>query len=123
MIFPQEYTKKEGRRTFINEVGVFTNSPTYDWHTTNLNNYINIHGTEAPAQKYVRNDVEYILKPFGHGSGLLSLPGDFTPPSRFIRTSAFLRLSKKPETRTDGLVKAWHIINSVDIVKGELLTF
>ena len=35
-----EYTKKEGRRVFINEVGVFTNSPTYDWHTTNLNSYV-----------------------------------------------------------------------------------
>lgn len=112
-----EYTEKEGRRIFINEVGVFTNSPTYDWHTTNLNNYVNIQGTEAPARKYRRNNVEYSIKPFGHGSGMLGLPGDFTPPSRFIRTAAFVRMTKQSETVTDGLVKSWHIINSVDISK------
>jgi penicillin V acylase-like amidase (Ntn superfamily) len=29
------------------------------------------------------------LQSFGQGSGMLGLPGDFTPPSRFVRGAVF----------------------------------
>jgi len=115
-----EYTK-EGRRVWPNEVGVFTNNPTYDWHTTNLNNYVNIQKTAHEPYNYTRNGVDHEIKAFGHGSGLLGLPGDFTPPSRFIRTAAMVRFSGDAKDANDGALKAWHIINSVDIPKGLIL--
>jgi choloylglycine hydrolase len=64
-----------------------TNSPNYDWHLLNLRNYSNLTPWGAPA---TRNIDGVSLAPFGSGSGMLGLPGDFTPPSRFIRATAFV---------------------------------
>ena len=62
-----------------NPLGVITNSPTFDWHVTNLRNYVNLTVTNVPPV-----DLAGIkLAGLGQGSGMLGLPGDFTPPSRF----------------------------------------
>eukprot|EP00111_Clytia_hemisphaerica_P001773 TCONS_00004996-protein len=111
-----EYTK-DGRQVYENQVGVFTNNPTYDWHTTNLNSYINIQRDSFEPKTWKRAGTEYTIKSFGHGSGFLGLPGDFTPPSRFIRTAAMVRFSGNAKNAQDAALKAWHIINSVDIPK------
>ena len=58
-------------------LGVMTNAPTYDWHMTNLQNYINL--TVKDVDKNKLGSVT--LPAFGAGSGLHGLPGDFTPPS------------------------------------------
>ena len=31
---------KEGLKVYNNPIGVLTNSPTFDWHLTNLNEYM-----------------------------------------------------------------------------------
>ena len=111
-----EYTK-DGRKVFDNDIGVFTNNPTFDWHTTNLNSYINLQQKGFEPKTYIRNGKEHTIKSFGHGSGFLGVPGDFTPSSRFIRTAAMVRFSGDAKTASDGALKAWHIINSVDITK------
>ena len=71
---------------FDNKVGAMTNSPNYDWHLLNLRNYANLTPRAAPARAI--DGVS--LAPFGAGSGMLGLPGDFTPPSRFVRAVAFV---------------------------------
>jgi len=78
-----EYVK--GELTYYTKtVGVMTNSPPYDWHLNNLRNYLNLRAVAWPAV-----DVDGIdLTPIGHGSGMLGMPGDFTPPSRFVRAVA-----------------------------------
>jgi choloylglycine hydrolase len=58
-----------------------TNAPTYDWHTTNLQNYVNLGEGCATAPSSA-----------GHASGLArpspGMPGDFTSPrSWFARRS------------------------------------
>lgn len=68
-----------------NKLGVLTNSPAYDWHITNLNNYINL----QPGTDTAHNFGDITLSPIGHGSGLLGLPGDMTPPSRFVRAAVY----------------------------------
>lgn len=71
---------------YDSETGVVTNSPTYDWHMTNLRNYVNLHPAPA-SEKEIMGVVK--LAPFGVGSGFLGIPGDFTPPSRFVRATAY----------------------------------
>src|SRR5208282_2216741 len=66
-------------------LGVITNSPAFDWQMTNLSNYVNFSMTNVPPVKLG----PVTLEPFGQGSGMLGLPGDFTPPSRFVRAVAF----------------------------------
>jgi choloylglycine hydrolase len=70
---------------YENPLGVLTNSPGIEWHWTNLNNYINLQPGNAPEHSFG----PLAMKSFGHGSGMLGLPGDFTPPSRFVRAAFF----------------------------------
>jgi penicillin V acylase-like amidase (Ntn superfamily) len=57
------------------------------------------------------------LKPFGMGSGMLGMPGDFTPPSRFVRAVAFSQSALPSQTGEDAVIEAFHILNQFDIPK------
>jgi choloylglycine hydrolase len=95
-------------------LGVITNSPAFDWHMTNLRNYVNFSLTNASPIKV--GSVE--LKPLGQGSGMLGLPGDFTPPSRFVRAVAFSQSVFPVATGREAVTEAFHILNQFDIPKG-----
>lgn len=97
-----------------NPLGVVTNSPTFDWHMTNLRNYVNLSVMNAPAI----NLGAVRIAPTGQGAGLLGLPGDFTPPSRFVRAVAFSQAALPSKTGRDGVLSAFRILNSFDIPKG-----
>ena len=77
-----------------NKVGAMTNSPGYDWHLLNLRNYANL----SPQAARPRSIDGVSLAPFGAGSGMLGLPGDFTPPSRFVRAVAFVNTMTRQRT-------------------------
>lgn len=99
---------------YDNPLGVFTNSPGIEWHWTNLNNYINLQPGTLPEHNF--GPLE--MKSFGHGSGLLGLPGDFTPPSRFVRATFFqLTAPQQPDARRS-VIQAFHILNNFDIPTG-----
>ena len=97
-----------------NPLGVVTNSPAFDWHMTNLRNYVNFSMTNAPPVQL--GPVK--LLPTGQGSGMLGLPGDFTPPSRFVRAVAFSQSVFKPKTGDEAVLEAFHVLNQFDIPKG-----
>jgi len=97
-----------------NPVGVFTNSPEFLWHLQNLSNYINLSAENVPSQKIK----DYTAVAAGEGTGMLGLPGDYTPPSRFIR-AALLRNAVEPvKTSDEALNQALMLISNVSIVKG-----
>jgi choloylglycine hydrolase len=97
-----------------NPLGVITNAPTFDWHVTNLRNYINLTVDNVPPV-----DIAGIkFKGFGQGTGMLGLPGDFTPPSRFIRAVAFSQAALPVATAHEGVLQAFHLLNQFDIPKG-----
>ncbi len=97
-----------------NPVGVLTNSPNFDWHLTNLRNYVNLSANNVPELKLVGDDV----KPIGQGSGMLGLPGDSTPPSRFIRAVALTQSALKVANGEEATNLTYHILNNFDIPKG-----
>lgn len=100
---------------YENKLGVLTNAPGFQWHMTNLNNYINIEpGTEA--DKTWAPGI--VLKSLGHGSGNLGLPGDFTSPSRFVRAAFFQTTAPVWDNGFDTVVQAFHILNNFDIPIG-----
>ncbi len=99
---------------YENEIGVLTNSPGFQWQMTNLNNYVNLHPGGAGPTEF--GPIE--LRSFGSGSGFRGLPGDFTPPSRFVR-AAFLKTYALPQTNAfDAVTQAFHILNNFDIPSG-----
>lgn len=109
-----EITNKGERRVYENKVGILTNSPDYPWQETNLNNYVNLHAGAAKAQ-----DVNGVrLFPFGAGSALLGLPGDVTPPSRFVRAFFWLHSAPAAPDAYGGITQAFHILNNFDIPIG-----
>lgn len=99
---------------YENEIGVLTNSPGFQWQMTNLNNYVNLRPGNADSEQF--GPIK--LQPFGSGSGFLGLPGDFTPPSRFVRAAFFETYSARPETALDGIEQAFHILNNFDVPLG-----
>ncbi|HMK41325.1 MAG TPA: choloylglycine hydrolase family protein [Methyloceanibacter sp.] len=98
-------------------LGVMTNTPTYDWHMTNLANYINLSVKDVESAKVG----PVTINAFGAGAGLAGLPGDFTPPSRFVRAVIFSQSAAPNATADDAVLSAFHILNQFDIPKGSLL--
>jgi len=95
-------------------LGVIANSPTYDWHLTNLRNYIGL--TPSPSTPVDLDGVR--LAPFGGGSGLVGMPGDYTPPSRFVRAAALTALARPLATSTEAVFEAFRILDSFNITVG-----
>lgn len=87
-------------------LGVLTNSPPYDWHINNARNYINMRSVAWPSVKVDGID----LAPIGYGTGMLGLPGDFTPPSRFIRALAWTQTSRPTDGGEDTVHEAIRIL-------------
>jgi choloylglycine hydrolase len=101
-------------KTYDNPLGVFTNSPTFNWHMTNLRNYINL----TPVNAKPINLDGLTFAPFGQGSGMVGLPGDFTPPSRFVRAAIFSTTAIPSNTANEAVFQAFHILNQFDIPVG-----
>ena len=97
-----------------NPLGVITNSPTFDWHVTNLRNYVNLTATNVPPVALAGLD----LYQFGEGSGMLGLPGDWTPPSRFVRAAAFSQSLLPSANAREAVLQAFHLLNVFDIPRG-----
>ena len=100
-----------------NPIGIITNSPEFDWHITNLSNYINLSPFNVENLKLK----EICLKPLGQGSGMLGLPGDFTSPSRFVRATIFMQTLVNIKTEGNALDAAFHILNLFDIPFGSVI--
>jgi penicillin V acylase-like amidase (Ntn superfamily) len=101
-------------KIYGNEAHTLTNAPTYDWHLTNLRNYLSLNVSSDAALKVGNVNVTEL----GQGGGMVGMPGDYTPPSRFVR-SAFLRYYATPAANAkEGVQLIGHILNNVDIPPG-----
>lgn len=96
---------------FDNTVGVLTNAPGFEWHLANLNNYINLRPGSAPDYNLGNEH----LQPIGGSSAMLGLPGDFTPPSRFVRAAFFRNTAPQRKDGHDTILQAFHILNNFDV--------
>jgi choloylglycine hydrolase len=103
-------------KTYDTHLGVITNAPTYDWHLINLRNYIKLSPT--PAEPLASDNQE--LSALGAGSGMWGLPGDFTPPSRFIRAAAFSATVRPLSTQNDAVFEAFRILDNFNIPLGSI---
>ncbi|KAF1077827.1 linear amide C-N hydrolase [Halodesulfovibrio sp. MK-HDV] len=97
-----------------NPVNVFTNSPPFAWHLQNLSNYANLTSRNS-APTTIR---DYNVAPIGQGSGMVGLPGDFTPPSRFVRMALLSNSVESIATADEAVNQAFLLINNISIVKG-----
>lgn len=99
---------------YENEVGVLTNAPGFEWQLTNLNNYVNLYPGDASPRKLSG----ITLQPTGGNSGFLGIPGDDTPPSRFVRAAFYRATAPQRATGFDTVQQCFHLLNNFDIPIG-----
>lgn len=99
---------------YENKLGVLTNSPGFEWQMTNLNNYVNLYAGTAEAKKLGNVQVAS----FGAGSGSLGIPGDVTPPSRFVRAAFYQATAPLQAKAEDAVRQGFQILNNFDIPIG-----
>ncbi len=105
---------ENGLKTFDNNVGVLSNSPSFDMQLFNLNNYISLSAKE-PENTF---SDKINLSLYSRGMGALGLPGDNSSVSRFIR-AAFVSLNSdfKGDDK-EQVNQFFHILYSVYQQKG-----
>jgi penicillin V acylase-like amidase (Ntn superfamily) len=97
-----------------NVTHTMTNSPPYDWHLTNLRNYLTLDSKDVATSK--RDG--YSLNQLSTGDGMTGLPGDFKSASRFVKVSVIRSYVAPVDTAEEACSLAGHIINTVDIPRG-----
>lgn len=100
-----------------NLVGVMSNSPDFSWHMTNIRNYIGV----SPYQLEPIALGGVTFAPFGQGSGTVGLPGDYTPPSRFLRVLFGKQTIGHAQHEKDAVTAMFHLLFSVDIPRGSVI--
>lgn len=103
---------------YDNPLGVMTNRPTFDWHLTNLRNYLTLKPNDSQSIKLDGVKIDST----GAGNGWFGLPGDWTPPTRFVRAALFVNNAPKPKNAREALVLSEHILDTVDIPYGLINT-
>ena len=98
-------------RIYDNHVGVLTNSPVYPWHVTNLRNYIGLTNVEDKPYNLLGMSVVAT----GNGTGLLGMPGDVTPPSRFVRATVLTQTVRQAQDPRDAVNQAFHSLDLVSV--------
>lgn len=112
-----ERTKENGLRVFDNPIGVLTNSPTFDWQMTNLNEYMKT----SPMQPDFVNWGDKELRPLGVGAGTNGLPGSFSGVSRFVRIAYLKAQYPEAEDLMTGISQFQHMLNNVAMPRGAVI--
>ena len=105
---------KDALKVYDDPVGVMTNNPPFDFHLTNLSNYMNV--TRDIAVNRFAPD--FPLEAFSRGTGGIGLPGDLSSASRFVK-AAFTRLnSLSGDSESESVSQFFHILASVAQQRG-----
>ncbi len=111
-----EYDKGQ-LHVYDNPLGIMTNAPNFPWMVNNLRNYVGMTNDQRGAQDFGGMK----LPATGHGAGMLGLPGDITPPSRFVRLAVLSKFADPQETAEGALNLAQHLVSTIHIVKGTIV--
>lgn len=108
----------EGLKMHDNPLGVMTNSPEFSWPLQNLRQYIGL-----KSQPFAPTEWSNVpLSAFGQGSGSMGLPGDFTPPSRFVRAAYGKQNIQGIDSEEEGVSALFHILSNCEVPKGGVIT-
>ena len=108
-----EYTE-DGMHVFDDDVDVLANQPGFTWHHENLRNYLNA-APDFPGKTMLGRAQ---LVPFGSGSLMRGIPGDYYSPSRFVRAAYVHAHYPDKGTEEENVSRAFHTLASVSMVDG-----
>jgi len=101
-------------KIYDNPMGIMTNAPEFPYHLNNLRNYIGMRPNN-PSSPY---EEKLNIRPTGQGAGFWGLPGDYTPPSRFVRLAVLTAYADQQADAKANLNMGQHIMNTFDIPFG-----
>ncbi len=104
----------EGMQVFDDDVDVLTNQPGFAWHHENLRNYLNTSPEFPPETELGRAH----LTPFGSGSHMRGIPGDYYSPSRFVRAAYVNAHYPVKGSEEENVSRAFHTLQQVAMVDG-----
>lgn len=108
-----EYTAA-GMEIFENDFDVLTNQPGYAWHKENMRNYMNIANPQVPAVRWAKAT----MTPFGSGSLMRGLPGDYYSPSRFVRVAYLNTHYPVQDSEEENVSRMFHTLTGVAMIDG-----
>ena len=119
-----EYTNPAGLEIHDNHAHVFTNAPPFQWHITNLRNYLSVSNVNGDLKGLPGNQIDekLNLSPLGAGHGGLPLPGGISSAARFIRAFFFRNMTPSFPTGKEAVKKTVTILNNFDIPFGSAAT-
>lgn len=107
-------TMQDGMKIYDNTIGVLTNNPPFDYHLSNLVNYMSL-SRKNPTNQFA---AAIHLNPYCYGMGGLGLPGDLSSTSRFVRC-AFNKMNSVCEENEESSVQQFfYILASVYQMRG-----
>ena len=109
---------RDGLKIYDNPFEVLTNNPPFEFHRTNISNYMSL-GVGQAVSKF---KTSIPVKNYSLGMGALGLPGDFSSPSRFVRALFVKENSVSEYSEESNVNQFFHILNSVSMPKGCVLT-
>ncbi|WP_069387308.1 choloylglycine hydrolase [Cellulosimicrobium cellulans] len=104
----------DGMHVFDDDVDVLTNQPGFGWHHENLRNYLNT-SPDFPESTVLGRAH---LAPFGSGSHMRGVPGDYYSPSRFVRAAYVNAHYPEKASEEENVLRAFHTLQQVAMVEG-----
>ncbi len=108
-----EYTEA-GMEIYDNNINVLTNQPGFAWHKENLRNYMNVI-PQMPKRIYWDKEE---LTPFGSGSLMRGMPGDYYSSSRFVRVAYLNSHYPVKTTEAENVSRLFHTLTGVAMIDG-----
>lgn len=98
-------------KIYDNPLGVITNAPYFPWHETNIRNYVGMSPLNHPD--VMLDSVDF--SPLGIGNGMMGLPGDNTPPSRFVRAVAWTQTARPLPNSEEAIYELFRILDNFNL--------
>ena len=105
---------KDGLKIYDNPFEVLTNSPPFEYHYTNVSNYMGL--SIGPATSRFKEGIP--TENYSLGMGALGLPGDHSSASRFVRALFAKENSVSEQNEKSNVNQFFHILNTVAMPKG-----
>ncbi len=108
---------QSGISLYDDPAGTLTNNPPFPTHLENIKRY---DGLCVSDKQNLSARVDKTT--FSEGEGAIGLPGDMSSPSRFVRAWFTLKNSVCGESVREKVSQVFHILSSVSMTKGAVVT-
>ena len=105
---------KDGLKIYDNPFEVLTNNPPFEYHCTNVSNYMGL----STGRLTSGFDKRIAMKNYSLGMGAWGLPGDYSSASRFVKALFVKENSVSEHNEKSNVNQFFHILNSVAMPKG-----